>query len=57
MEELLVEKIIFKIWRWRRLLKIESQTFDKDDMFDSSWGPVRAFEVDNERSMQTLIQV
>lgn len=53
----MVEKIIFKIWRWRRLLKIESQTFDKDDMFDSSWGPVRAFEVDNERSMQTLIQV
>ncbi len=25
-------------------------------MFDPSWGPVRAFEGDNEQSMQTLIR-
>lgn len=56
MEELLVEKIISTIWRWRRLLKIESRTFDKGNMFDLSWGPVRAFEGDNEYSMQTLIR-
>ena len=48
MEELLVEKMISTIWRWKRLLKIESQTFDKEDMFDRDHGPMRAFERDNE---------
>lgn len=56
MEELLVEKIIAAAWRWRRLLKIESQKFDEEDMFDRGNGSVRAFEGDNEQSMQTLIR-
>lgn len=56
MEELLTEKMISTVWRWKRLLRIESQKFDGEEMFDPGNGPVRAFEGDNEHTMQTLVR-
>lgn len=50
LEELLAEKIIASIWRWRRLVKVEVEIFDNDS-FGHRGSPQEAFDGSGEQLM------
>jgi hypothetical protein len=53
-EELLVEKVIAAAWRWKRLVKVEGQIFDEEDMFDRGKGPQQAFNGSGEQLLTLM---